>query len=171
MPPKSSNLSGDDGLLDSWGRRNRKLADRLCAKCGRLFRPAKASSAYCSRPCARSKNGGHNRKDGPTWWVNAKGYIEGRVWVDGVRVGVKQHRWIMEQHLGRPLSPTEDVHHRNGSKSDNRLENLELIDHGAHSIITNRQRKHRRGYKLNLTSAQRAERSERMRRMRAAQKR
>jgi len=64
-------------------------------------------------------------------WLHKDGYTL-------VRVNGKmttEHRCIVEQYLGHPLDPTLDVHHKNGDKTDNRIENLEVISHAQHAHL------------------------------------
>lgn len=46
-----------------------------------------------------------------------------------------EHRYIMEQHLGRKLKRNEYVHHINGNKRDNRLENLQIMSPAEHNDL------------------------------------
>lgn len=135
------------------------IDNKECLKCLVKFKPRHSKSKYCSVPCARSKNGGHNKK-AESWSLNSKGYIQGHVWIDdNTRIAVKQHRWIMANHLGRDLLSSEDVHHINGIKDDNRIENLEIIDHGEHTSHHNKSRVYKKGYKMNLSKEERTRRS------------
>ena len=55
--------------------------------------------------------------------TNAGGYIVVKV---GRNTWKKEHRVVMSEHIGRPVRRDETVHHKNGIRDDNRIENLEL---------------------------------------------
>ena len=94
---------------------------RACVTCGNKFIAMQCAiklgrAKYCSRICY------FTRERIP--YINRDGYVI--ITPRGERKHVLEHRFIMEKHLGRPLTKKETVHHKNGIRHDNRLRNLEL---------------------------------------------
>jgi antitoxin component HigA of HigAB toxin-antitoxin module len=48
---------------------------------------------------------------------------------------IREHVRIMEEHLGRPVKADEQVHHINENRTDNRIENLEIMTRAEHSAL------------------------------------
>lgn len=95
-----------------------------CPDCNTLISPYRSRCGSCSNFGERSPRWKSGREKDP------KGYIvlTGMQKVPGSRKGgqMPEHKYLMQQDLGRPLTSDETVHHKNGIRNDNRLDNLEL---------------------------------------------
>lgn len=117
--------------------------NKKCLKCGKEFYVPKSqlSQNYCSSKCRylcplyRESISGKNAGT----WKGGRMMIKGYVYTHSPKHPhrnsgnyVAEHRLVMERHLGRYLLPTEDVHHINKKKDDNRIENLKIVCHSNH---------------------------------------
>ena len=123
-----------------------KARERRCTACGESFiRPPSTVTRYCGRKCestARIKRPLDRVHNGRPARLDSTGYV--CVWEPdhpNAHSGwMSEHRLVAERLIGRLLLSTEDVHHINRIKTDNRPENLSVLDRETHSAITATQR-------------------------------
>ena len=122
-----------------------------CACCGKKFfeypsnlrqRNKNQKGRYCcSRECRYKLIRGEGHYSWKGRYANTFGYIIIRdalipeEFKPMITCGhILEHRLVMARHLGRCLLVTEAVHHINGVKADNRIENLEITNRSEHKI-------------------------------------
>ena len=127
------------------------MVEVKCLNCGILFNTTESQlrnnrGKYCSHDCQIKASIHYGRRkytrgiEHPNWKggrvKHGDGYI--RVYQPNhpnadKRGYVFEHRLIMSNYLGRPLENWEAVHHINGIKDDNNIENLKLLPSDEHN--------------------------------------
>lgn len=109
----------------------RKPNNYICKNCGKEFEAKTKNRIFCSVSCVYE----YKRNKPRVATLGNDGYKT--VWFsDGS--GMKEHRYIMEQILGRKLDRDEIVHHKDGNRANNNIDNLVLMTRGEHSKLHRR---------------------------------
>jgi hypothetical protein len=126
------------------------MIKRICEYCNIEYKPKSYRSKkrkFCSYNCYHLSRIGVKRPNqsknllgskNPNWRGGKRKdksgyilvYVPDHPYCDGDYL-VREHRLVMEKHLGRYLKPEEIVHHINQIKSDNRIENLKLFSNNS----------------------------------------
>jgi hypothetical protein len=115
-----------------------------CPTCGRVFKvhactALRGGGKYCSKPCRQYQGSGN-----PNWKGGRVVEPSGRVlvyapgdphatWGGGTHA--YEYRLVAAQKIGRPLLPTEIVHHVDGDPTNNHPDNLEVMTQSEHCRI------------------------------------
>lgn len=114
----------------------KKKPKRPCKLCDKPVKHWKKTVIYCSYECRnKAMIGSGNPRFKGGFFIRGYKYLS----INGKRIA--EHRLVMSIHLRRPLKRTESVHHINGQKADNRIENLVITTTSEHVKHHNKERK------------------------------
>lgn len=158
MIPYLGQIVSAKAIGRTYGERNsgNRYIHMACPQCGKtrwvMLVRAKAEEPLCKRCAARARARRLTKHQmlgngNPQWGggrMKSRGYIA--IWVpssdpffpmahkgkSNASGYIYEHRLVMAQHLGRLLDNSECVHHRNGVRDDNRIENLYLTSKKTH---------------------------------------
>ena len=117
----------------SWRKGKRHGEMRPCKTCGEKFYcyPSQMPKRqYCSMRCRNADPDRKTREGMGSGLTKVKGYVYQKAKHHPNKNSqgyVMQHRLVTESPIGRFLVANEEVHHKNGVKDDNRIENLEIV--------------------------------------------
>lgn len=119
--------------------------NKKCNTCKKIFHIPKCrknTAKYCSYKCLwlgnkkqLSGNNNSNWKGGRIKISSGYVIIKSPGHYHNTRGYMLEHRYLMEKHIGRTLKTSENIHHINGIKDDNRIENLIKLSHSEHNKI------------------------------------
>ena len=104
-----------------------------CEVCGKEYESFAKKSRFCSRKCSGIYHRGENNstyKNGQ--YITNMGYKQE---LNGTGGYYFTHRKTVEDAIGRRLTSSEHIHHINGDKLDNRLDNLVILTCSEHTKI------------------------------------
>lgn len=121
--------------------KRKKGTDKICNICSTSFyvpRYRAETAMYCSRRCTSIANPENTKKarDASPLMARAKNGVPRKyktITVNGKTI--REHRHIVQCHIGRQLESWEHVHHINGNPADNRIENLQVLSNSDHQKL------------------------------------
>lgn len=129
---------GRDLGYKSTSRRSRLFVNRPCSDCGKKKWTMLSKGIPITTRCTACACIKTHYIDGRT---KSQGYVKVRIYKNdkyypmAKRDYVLEHRLVVAKLLGRCLTPNEMVHHKNGDRTDNRLDNLQIVLRTSHNGI------------------------------------